>query len=121
MIKYMAHDLRCNIIVFDLVLDQIQFISRNQLKINNVVFDSPLLVYATGNHYQSVMQQDHEYFINLARQLELANARPAAMVPAREGEGSASSGNSTNVGAHILCTQINELMHINNVSGDMID
>ena len=55
MIKFMAHDLRCNIIVFDLVLEKIQYISGNQLKSNNVVFDSPLLVYATGNHYQPVI------------------------------------------------------------------
>ena len=70
MMKYIAHDLRCHIIVFDLVLDNIQFFSGNQLKLNNVVFDSPLLMYATGSHFQAVMQQDHEYFINLARELD---------------------------------------------------
>ena len=64
MIKYIAHDLKCHIIVFDLVLDTVQFVSGNHLKVNNVVFDSPLLLYATGSHFQSVMQEDHEYFIN---------------------------------------------------------
>ena len=44
LIKYIAHDLKCHIIVFDLVLDRIQFVSGNHLKQNNVVFDSPLLL-----------------------------------------------------------------------------
>ena len=44
MLNYIAHDLKCHIIVFDLVLDRIQFISGNHLKKGNVVFDSPLLV-----------------------------------------------------------------------------
>ena len=58
LIKYIAHDLRCNIIVFDLVLDSIQFVSGNHLKSENVVFDSPLLMYSTGNHFQSVVQEE---------------------------------------------------------------
>ena len=73
LIKYIAHDLRCHIIVFDLVLDRIQFVSGSHFKQNNVVFDSPLLLYATGSHFQSVFQYDHELFIRLARELETDN------------------------------------------------
>ena len=73
LINYIAHELRCHIIVFDLVLDKIQFVSGNHLKQNNVIFDSPLLLYATGSHFQSVFQYDHEFFITLARQLETNN------------------------------------------------
>ena len=70
MLNYIAHDLKCHIIVFDLVLDRIQFISGNHLKKGNVVFDSPLLVYATGSHFQSVFQHNHEFFVNLARDMD---------------------------------------------------
>ena len=49
LINYIAHELRCHILVFDLVLDKIVFISGNHLKQKNVVFESPLLLYATGN------------------------------------------------------------------------
>merc|ERR1712055_985277 len=73
LIKFIAHDLRANIIVFDLVLDNIQFVSGNLLKKDNVVFDSPLLMYSTGSHFQSVFQTDHEYFVNLARELQGRN------------------------------------------------
>ena len=45
-INFIAHDLKAHIIVFDLLLDRIQFISGNHIKSNNVVFDSPLLLYA---------------------------------------------------------------------------
>ena len=45
MIKFIAHELKCNIIVFDLQLDRIQFISGNHIMSNNVIFDSPLLLY----------------------------------------------------------------------------
>ena len=38
------------------------------------VFESPLLLYATGSHFQAVFQYDHEFFINLAQELEKANA-----------------------------------------------
>ena len=69
-IKFIAHDLRCNIIIFDLLLGRIQFCSGNQLKSNNVLFESPLLLYYTGGHYQSVFQKDHEFFINFAKELE---------------------------------------------------
>ena len=69
-IKFIAHDLKANIIVFDLVLDDIQFVSGNLLKSNNVVFDSPLLMYSTGNHFQSVLQTDHEYFVHFAIELQ---------------------------------------------------
>ena len=73
MIKFIAHDLKCHIVVFDLLLDRIQFVSGNHLKSNNVVFDSPLLMYTTGSHFQCVMQQDHEYFIEYAKELESNN------------------------------------------------
>ena len=58
LIKYIAHAIRCHIIVFDLVLDSVQFISGNHLKAENVVFDSPLMVYSTGSHFQTVLQED---------------------------------------------------------------
>ena len=73
LIKFIAHDLRCHIIVFDLVLDSIQFISGNHLKANNVVFDSPLMIYSTGSHFQSVFQVDHEFFLNFSKDLEVRN------------------------------------------------
>ena len=58
------------------------------MKLNNVVFESPLLLYATGNHFQSVMQEDHEYFINLAKELELNNdvANNQSGIPASTGK-----------------------------------
>ena len=77
LIKYIAHDLRCHIIVFDLNLNRVQFLSGNHVKDNNVVFESPLVLYATGEHFQSVFQTDHEYFINYARELEAANYEEA--------------------------------------------
>ena len=70
LIKFIAHDLRAHIIVFDLHLQTMQFISGNHLKKDNVLFDSPLLLYATGSHFQSVFQRNHEYFIQLAKDLE---------------------------------------------------
>ena len=69
-IKFIAHDLRSHIIIFDLLLDIIQFCSGNHLKSNNVVFESPLILYYTGSHYQAVFQRNHEFFIEFARQLE---------------------------------------------------
>ena len=78
LIKYIAHDLKCNIIVFDLALNRIQFLSGNDLKDGNVVFDSPLLLYCTGGHFQSVFQIDHEYFVNYVKKLEFQNM-PAQM------------------------------------------
>ena len=72
-IKYIAHDLQCHIIIFDLQLLQVQFCSANHLKENNVSFDSPILLYSTGGHFQSVFPKDHEFFINYARQLEERN------------------------------------------------
>ena len=63
LIKYIAHELRANIVVFDLKLQNIQFLSGNHVKKNNVLFKSPLLLYSTGNHFQTVFQVDHEYFI----------------------------------------------------------
>ena len=76
MIKYIAHDLRCHIIVFDLVLDTIQFISGNHLKSDNVVFESPLMMYSTGSHFQSIFQEDHEFFVKHTNDLELKNTDP---------------------------------------------
>ena len=71
LIRYAAHELKCHIIVIDLQLVRIQFCSGNFLKDDNVVFESPLILYATGNHFQSVFQMDHEYFIQLAHQLDM--------------------------------------------------
>ena len=71
MIRYAAHELKCHIIVVDLQLARIQFCSGNFLKDDNTIFESPLILYATGNHFQSVFQKDHEYFIQLAHQLDI--------------------------------------------------
>jgi hypothetical protein len=73
-IKYIAHDLRCHIIVFDLKLDRVQFCSANNLKDENLAFDSPLLLYATGSHFQSVLPQNHSFFEVYAKQLEMENS-----------------------------------------------
>ena len=70
MIKFIAHDLRCNIIVFDLMLDRIQFISGNHVADDNVIFDSPLLLYSTGSHFQTVFQTNHEFFSEYAKTLD---------------------------------------------------
>ena len=72
-IKYIAHDLKCHIIIFDLLLGQVQFCSANHLKENNVSFDSPILLYCTGGHFQAVFQKNHEYFISYAKELEERN------------------------------------------------
>ena len=72
-IRFAAHELKCHIIVFDMQLKRMQFCSGNILRRNNVIFSSPLLLYATGSHFQSVFQKDHEYFIELALQLEIEN------------------------------------------------
>ena len=73
LIKFIAHELKSNIIVFDLQLNIVQFISGNLLKSDNVVFDSPLMLYATGSHFQSVVQEDHEFFISYVQSLEADN------------------------------------------------
>ena len=70
LIKFIAHDIRCHIVVFDLLLNTVQFLSGNHVKTDNVEFESPLLIYSTGCHFQSVLPADHEYFINYARTLE---------------------------------------------------
>ena len=75
LIKFIAHQLRLHIIVFDLLLNRVQFLSGNHVKDGNVIFDSPLLIYTTGGHFQSVLPTDHEYFINYARELEAENNR----------------------------------------------
>ena len=71
LIRYAAHEIRCHIVVIDLQLTRIQFCSGNFLKDNNVVFNSPLIMYATGSHFQSVFQKDHDYFIQLANELDM--------------------------------------------------
>ena len=70
-IKFIAHDLQCNIVVIDLYNHTVQFCSGNSLLDNNVKFDSPLLLYTTGSHFQSVFPNDHEYFVQYANELEL--------------------------------------------------
>ena len=84
MMKYIAHHLKCNIIVFDLVLGLVQFCSGNRLKKNNVVFDSPLLLYSTGSHFQSVIPIDQEFFINFARQKDQECAPATCYTPMLE-------------------------------------
>ena len=68
-IKFIAHDLQCNIIVFDLFNNTVQVCSGNILKQSNVKFDSPLLLYTTGSHFQSVVPNDHEIFVEYANEL----------------------------------------------------
>ena len=70
LLKFIAHDLRCHIVVFDLQLGITQFCSANRLKENNVLFDSPLLMYYTGNHFQSVLPNNHASFIDITNRLE---------------------------------------------------
>ena len=70
LIKYIAHEIKAHIIIFDLLLNTVQFLSGNRVKDENVVFDSPLLVYSTGGHFQSVLPTNHEYFIKYAKELE---------------------------------------------------
>ena len=72
-IKYIAHDIKCHIIIFDLMLGQVQFCSANHLQDNNASFDSPILLYCTGGHFQSVFQKDHEYCISFSQELEVRN------------------------------------------------
>ena len=76
LIKYIAHVLKCNIIIYDLRLKRTQFLSGNHLTEDNVVFESPLLLYNSGGHFQSVMQKDHEYFIRLAKTFEAEQEIP---------------------------------------------
>ena len=79
LIKYIAHDLKCHIIVFDLSLNRIQFLSGNHLKNDNVIFDSPLLLYTTGGHFQAVFQEDHDFFEKYAKELDSENDLPIPM------------------------------------------
>ena len=78
LIKFIAHEIKCHIIVFDLQLNRVQFISGNHVVSDNVKFDSPLLIYATGSHFQSVLQTDHEYFKNYVIELEIENNSDSA-------------------------------------------
>ena len=73
-IKYIAHELQCHIIICDLKLNRVQFCSANILKDNNLAFDSPLLLYTTGSHFQSVLPQNHRFFEVYAKQLEIENS-----------------------------------------------
>ena len=75
LIRYAAHELRCHIVVIDLQLTRIQFCSGNFLKDENVVFDSPLLLYGTGSHFQSVHPIDHDFFIQFANNQETINSQ----------------------------------------------
>ena len=68
LIRYAAHEIKCHIVVIDLQLSRIQFCSGNFLGDNNVIFESPLILYATGNPFQSVFQIDHEYWIRFAKE-----------------------------------------------------
>ena len=79
LMKFIAHDIKCHIIIFDLKLNIVQFCSANHIKDNNCAFDSPLLLYYTGNHFQSVFPKNQEYFIGYAKQLEKEyNPNPTA-------------------------------------------
>ena len=69
-IKYIAHDLLCNIIVFDLYNNTVEFCSGNHLLDNNVKFSSPLLLYTTGSHFQSIFPEDHDFFVQYAMDLQ---------------------------------------------------
>ena len=87
LIKYIAHELKCHIIVFDLLLDTVQFISGNHVKDNNVVFDSPILMYSTGGHFQSVFPIDQDFFIKYAEELEVKNSQQGlGMLPVSSNE-----------------------------------
>ena len=79
-IKYIAHDIQCHIIVIDLSLNRVQFCSANHLKDDNVKFDSPLLLYTTGGHFQAVHQKNHEFFVKFVDDLE-AGQTSEAFVP----------------------------------------
>ena len=70
-IKFAAHELKCNIIVFDLQFGTVRYLSGNHLISNNVIFDSPLLLYSTGSHFQAVFQIEHEFFIEYANNFEV--------------------------------------------------
>ena len=93
LIKFIAHELRCHIIVFDLLLNRVQFLSGNHVRDGNVVFDSPLLIYTTGGHFQAVLPTDHEYFISYAKELEVENNQQ------EESEGTALTAGPSNVQA----------------------
>ena len=69
-IKYIAHDVQCHLIVFDLTLNTVQFCSANHLKDDNAMFGAPILLYNTGSHFQSVFPLNHEYFIDYAKDFE---------------------------------------------------
>ena len=73
LIKYAAHELKRHIVVFDLRLNRIQFCSGNYLKDENIIFEVPLILYATGAHFQSVLAIDYECVSQLTNKLELEN------------------------------------------------
>ena len=71
LLKFISHDLQCNILILDLYNNTVEYCSGNQLRDNNVSFESPLILYATGTHFQSVFPKNHEniiqYTLNLQR------------------------------------------------------
>ena len=91
LIQFIAHDLGCHIIVFDLLLNRIQFCSGNHVLNDNVKFDSPIVLYSTGSHFQAVFQKDHDHFIVLARELENQQGSDSKPVSNIEGSTSTSS------------------------------
>ena len=70
LLKFIAHDLQCNILILDLYNNTEEFCSGNLLLDHNVKFDSPLILYATGSHFQSVFPINHEYFIQYSLELQ---------------------------------------------------
>ena len=70
MIRYIAHDLKCHILVFDQQLDIIQFCSGNYLQKNNTICDIPLILYSTGNHFQTVIALRNHSFVEYVLQQE---------------------------------------------------
>ena len=74
LIKFVAHDVRCHIVIFDLALNIVQFCSANHLKDNNVIFDAPILLYTTGTHFQALFPLNHDYFVQYARNLDFSQS-----------------------------------------------
>ena len=95
MLKFIAHDLRCHIVVFDLQLGITQFCSANRLKKNNAIFDSPLLMYYTGNHFQSVLPTNRKSFIDITTRFERETI-PTKTVSSNVCSGEMSIANSCN-------------------------
>ena len=73
MIRFIAHDLKSHIIIFDLQLGSTQFCSANYLKKGNLSYENPIVLYYTGTHFQTVVPKDRSQFIRMALQLEAEN------------------------------------------------